>query len=316
MSSCFSTGIESNRSVAELTTDRYVVFGNPIEHSKSPFIHSMFAQQTQQSIDYQKYLAPVDGFVEAVRSFIAAGGKGANVTVPFKLDAFALATKLSERAAVAGAANTLSFLGGEIIGDNTDGAGLVRDIVVNAEVPIAGSRVLLMGAGGAARGALLALLAEQPACLVIANRTLSKAQELVRIANEVSQKNAAVAASTWEQLAEKSDEFDLIINATSASLSSDVPPLPIAVFAKHCLAYDMMYANDPTSFMKFAAQHGAKTRDGLGMLVEQAAEAFFIWRGQRPDTQPVLAELNRQRKLQGNAQAVGQSSKENGGVRP
>lgn len=316
MSSSLDTNMAHVVNVVELTLDRYVVFGNPIEHSKSPLIHAMFAQQTQQSIDYQKCLTPVEGFTEAVRSFIAAGGQGANVTVPFKLDAFALATKLSERAAVAGAVNTLCFQGKEIIGDNTDGAGLVRDIVVNAGIPIAGLRVLLMGAGGAARGALLALLAEQPACLVIANRTLSKAQELARIANEVNQKNAIVAASTWEQLAEKSDEFDLIINATSASLSSDVPPLPITVFAKHSLAYDMMYGNEATSFMKFAAQNGAKTRDGLGMLVEQAAEAFFIWRGLRPDTQPVLAELNRQRKLQGNAQAVEQSSKENGGVRP
>jgi shikimate dehydrogenase len=298
--------------VAELTSDRYVVFGNPIEHSKSPFIHTMFAQQTQQCMDYQKYLAPIDGFAEAVRSFIAAGGKGANVTVPFKLEAFALATKLSERAAVAGAVNTLHFCGDDIIGDNTDGAGLVRDIVVNAGVPIAGSRVLLMGAGGAARGALFALLAEQPACLVIANRTLSKAQELVRIATDVNQKNVTVTASTWDQLTVEAKEFDLIVNATSASLSSDVPPLPVTVFAKHCLAYDMMYGNESTSFMRFAEQHGARTRDGVGMLIEQAAEAFFIWRGALPDTQAVFAEMNKQRKLQGRAQAEELNSQENG----
>lgn len=294
---------------SQVKPDRYVVFGNPIEHSKSPFIHAMFAQQTQQCMDYQKYLAPTNGFSEAVLGFIAAGGKGANVTVPFKLEAFALATKLSERAAVAGAVNTLSFEGGEILGDNTDGAGLVRDIVLNAGVPVAGSRVLLMGAGGAARGALLALLAEQPACLVIANRTLSKAQELVRVATAVSPNNVTVAACTWEQLTE---EFDLIVNATSASLSSDVPPLPVTLFAKHCLAYDMMYGNESTSFMCFAEQHGARTRDGLGMLIEQAAEAFFIWRGARPDTQAVFAELNKQRESQGGVQAGALNCQESG----
>jgi shikimate dehydrogenase len=314
MSSSIFTNIVRNSSGTELTVDRYVVFGNPIEHSKSPFIHAMFAKQTQQVIDYQKHLAPIDGFIETVRRFIAAGGKGANVTVPFKLDAYALATKLSERAAIAGAVNTLSFLGEEILGDNTDGAGLVRDIVVNAGVTILGSRVLLMGAGGAARGALLALLGEQPARLVIANRTLTKAQELVRIATEVNEENVSLEASTWDQLAEKAEEFDLIINATSASLSSDVPPLPITVFARHCLAYDMMYGNEATSFMKFAEQHGAKSRDGLGMLIEQAAEAFFIWRGVHPDTTPVFAELNQQRKVQDKVPVDGQSRKEIGGA--
>lgn len=271
--------------------DQYAVFGNPVQHSKSPFIHALFAEQTAQSIVYQKHLAPIDGFADAVRAFIAAGGKGANVTLPFKLEAYALATTLSERAAIAGAVNTLSFRGEEIVGDNTDGAGLVRDIVLNAGVPIAGARVLLMGAGGAARGALLPLLAERPARLVIANRTLSKAQELVQLAMAVNREQSALSSSTWDQL---NEEFDLIINATSASLSSEVPPIPVSVFAKSCLAYDMMYGNELTSFMRFAQQQGARVRDGMGMLIEQAAEAFFVWRNVRPDTRAVFDKLHAQ----------------------
>ncbi len=271
--------------------DQYAVFGNPVQHSKSPFIHALFAEQTAQSIVYQKHLAPIDGFADAVRAFIAAGGKGANVTLPFKLEAYALATTLSERAAIAGAVNTLSFRGEEIVGDNTDGAGLVRDIVLNAGVPIAGARVLLMGAGGAARGALLPLLAERPARLVIVNRTISKAQELVQLAMAVNREQSALSSSTWDQL---NEEFDLIINATSASLSSEVPPIPVSVFAKSCLVYDMMYGNEPTSFMRFAQQQGARVRDGMGMLIEQAAEAFFVWRNVRPDTRAVFDKLHAQ----------------------
>jgi shikimate dehydrogenase len=271
-----------------LTIDPYCVFGNPIHHSKSPLIHAMFAKQTAQTMDYQANLAPLDGFAASVQQFVEVGGKGANVTVPFKLEAYALAHRLSARAAMAGAVNTLTFSDGVIVGDNTDGIGLVRDITQNAGVLIHGRRVLLLGAGGAARGALLPLLEEQPASLTIANRTLSKALDLVQLATSSDVASCLVEAKTWEQL---DTNFDLIINATSASLQSEVPPIPISVFAGACLAYDMMYADVQTSFNRYAEQCGASTRDGLGMLIEQAAEAFFIWRGIRPDTTPVFAHF-------------------------
>ena len=264
---------------------RYCVFGNPIHHSKSPLIHAMFAKQTAQSMDYQANLAPLDGFAASVQQFVSAGGKGANVTVPFKLEAYALSDRLSARAAMAGAVNTFTFSDGAIVGDNTDGIGLVRDITQNAATPIHGRRVLLLGAGGAARGALLPLLEEQPASLTIANRTLSKALDLVQLAASLFASKCQIEAKTWEQL---DSSFDLIINATSASLQSEVPPIPASVFASPCLAYDMMYADTQTSFNRYAQQCGAATRDGLGMLIEQAAEAFFIWRGIRPDTKPVF----------------------------
>lgn len=284
--------VSDEKNFAPDKLDTYLVFGNPIEHSKSPFIHTMFAQQTQQPMQYHKCLVPINAFAQTVHRFMADGGKGANVTVPFKLEAYALASKLSERATRAGAVNTLHFVDGTIFGDNTDGAGLVRDIVTNAGRSIANLRVLLMGAGGAARGALLPLLAESPARLVVANRTLNKAEELVRQAMQGGQMQTSIEAQTWEQLKEG---FDLIVNATSASLSGVVPPLPGLVFAPGCLAYDMMYGNEATSFMQFAEQHGAETRDGLGMLIEQAAEAFYIWRSVRPDTKVVFDALNRQR---------------------
>lgn len=264
---------------------RYCVFGNPIHHSKSPLIHAMFAKQTAQSMDYQANLAPLDGFAVAVQQFASTGGKGANVTVPFKLEAYALSDRLSARASMAGAVNTLTFSDGAIVGDNTDGIGLVRDITQNAATLIHGRRVLLLGAGGAARGALLPLLEEQPVSLTIANRTLSKALDLVQLAASSCASNCQIEAKTWEQL---DSSFDLIINATSASLQSEVPPIPASVFASPCLAYDMMYADTQTSFNRYAQQCGAATRDGLGMLIEQAAEAFFIWRGIRPDTKPVF----------------------------
>ncbi|MBC3809122.1 shikimate dehydrogenase [Undibacterium seohonense] len=263
----------------------YCVFGNPIHHSKSPLIHAMFAKQTAQSMDYQANLVPLDGFAASVQQFMNAGGKGANVTVPFKLEAYALSDQLSARAAMAGAVNTLTFSDGAIVGDNTDGIGLVCDITKNAATPIRGRRVLLLGAGGAARGALLPLLEEQPASLMIANRTLSKALDLVQLAVSSDGSKCQIEAKTWEQL---DSSFDLIINATSASLQSEVPPIPASVFASPCLAYDMMYADTQTSFNRYAQQYGAATRDGLGMLIEQAAEAFFIWRGIRPDTKPVF----------------------------
>lgn len=264
--------------------DRYVVIGNPIAHSKSPDIHSSFARQTGQSLVYERLLAPLDSFAQTVHEFMEQGGKGANVTVPFKLEAHALATSLTERAKAAGAVNTLKFERGTIHGDNTDGVGLVIDIVRNAGVPIAEKRVLLLGAGGAARGVVLPILDEHPAELVIANRTPAKAAELAKAFTE----HGPVTACAFDAVHR---EFDIVINATSASLADDVPPIASSVFAKNTLAYDMMYGKGPTVFMRFAEQHGASTRDGLGMLVEQAAEAFYIWRGVRPDTGPVFADL-------------------------
>lgn len=264
--------------------DRYAVIGNPIAHSKSPEIHARFAAQLQQNLTYERLLAPLDGFVATVRTFMAQGGKGANVTVPFKLEAYALATELTERARAAGAVNTLRFDGDTIIGDNTDGVGLVADIVTNAGVSIVGKKVLLLGAGGAASGVVLPLLEQRPSQLLIANRTRAKADQLAsRFAS-----NGPVLASDFGTL---QGQFDIVINATSASLVADVPPIAPSVFREDTLAYDMMYGKEPTVFMRFAAEHGAIGRDGLGMLVEQAAEAFFIWRGVRPNTAAVFAEL-------------------------
>ncbi len=262
---------------------RYYVIGNPIAHSKSPLIHAAFAAQTGQDLRYDSLLAPLDGFCAAVRALAADGARGANVTVPFKLEACALADTLSERARAAGAVNTLSFEGGTIHGDNTDGAGLVRDIVHNAGVPLAGKRVLLLGAGGAARGVVLPLLQEQPACLHIANRTPETARALARQFG-----GGTLAGLGFDQL---DGSYDVVVNATSASLGGELPPIPAGVFAPGALALDMMYAKEATLFMRFATRHGALARDGLGMLVEQAAEAFHAWRGVRPHTGPVLASL-------------------------
>jgi shikimate dehydrogenase len=272
----------------ESVPDRYAVIGNPIGHSKSPQVHALFAQQTQQTMVYERLLAPLDNFAGAVRDFIAQGGRGANVTVPFKLEAFALAQELTPRAQSAGAVNTLSFSAGRIKGDNTDGIGLVRDIMINAAVPLKGRSVLLLGAGGAARGVILPLIEANIASLVIANRTQDRAQEL---AQHFSASIVPVSALTFGQL---DRTFDVIINATSASLSSDLPPVPDAVFGPDTLAYDMMYSAQPTIFMQHAAQRGAHVRDGLGMLVEQAAESFQIWRGVRPETASVYHWLRGQ----------------------
>jgi shikimate dehydrogenase len=267
--------------------DTYVVIGNPVAHSKSPEIHAGFAARTGQALSYTRLLAPLDGFAATVRDFIAAGGKGANVTVPFKLEAHALADQLSERARLAGAVNTLKFADGQIFGDNTDGAGLVADIVNNAAVALGGKRILLLGAGGASRGALLPLLEQQPAQMVLANRTYAKARELV---DQFAGFGNLVAA----EYAALEGPFEVVINATSASLSADLPPVPAQVFGTGTLAYDMMYGKQPTRFMEFAAQHGAQVRDGLGMLVEQAAEGFLLWRGVRPQTASVFADLRAQ----------------------
>lgn len=269
--------------------DRYCVIGNPIAHSKSPAIHAAFAAQTGQRLTYEACLAPLDDFAGTVRSLIAQGCRGANVTVPFKLEAAALCSALTPRAQAAGAVNTLVFeAGGAIRGDNTDGAGLVADIVRNAGVALTGKRVLLLGAGGAARGVILPLLGEGPRELVIANRTVANAQALADQFQPLAQRGQTVRASAFETL---DGQFDVIVNGTSASLQAALPPIPPTVFGTGALALDMMYGREPTVFLQFAARHGAAVRDGLGMLVEQAAEAFSLWRGVRPATQPVLEEL-------------------------
>lgn len=266
--------------------DLYCVFGNPIAHSKSPAIHAQFAAQTGHDLIYEARLAPVGGFAAAVAELIAQGSKGANVTVPFKEDAYRLATRLTDRARRAGAVNTLMIEAGGIVGDNTDGAGLVQDVTLNLGVPLAGKRVLLLGAGGAVRGVMAPILQCQPASLCLANRSPEKAQALARHFADL----APVQASAFEELAGQS--FDVVINGTSASLGGETLPLPDGVFAPACLAYDMMYGKGDTPFMAQARAAGAsRAADGLGMLVGQAAEAFALWRGVRPDTGPVLAQL-------------------------
>jgi len=266
-------------------SDRYCVIGNPIGHSKSPLIHAAFAAATGQDLAYERCLAPLDGFEATVQRLIAEGFKGANVTLPFKLDAARLATRLGPRARAAGAVNTLVFADGEIVGDNTDGAGLVADIVKNAGVALTGKRILLLGAGGAARGALLPLLQQAPQAIVLANRTVATAERLVQ---DFADHAALLSVCGF---ADVEGSFDIVINATSASLAADVPPLPPTVFKPGTLALDMMYGSEPTVFMDFAGSHGAVVRDGLGMLVEQAAEAFTLWRGVRPQTAAVLASM-------------------------
>ena len=270
-------------------TDRYGVFGNPIGHSKSPLIHRMFAAQTGQELSYEALLAPLDDFANYARGFFATG-RGGNVTVPFKEEAYRLADELSERARRAGAVNTLKKLDdGRLLGDNTDGAGLVRDLTINAGLDLAGKRILLLGAGGAVRGVLEPILAHNPQALVIANRTVAKAEQLAHEFADLG----PVAASGFDWL---SEPVDLIINGTSASLAGELPPIePSLIQPGHTVCYDMMYAKQPTAFNRWAAEHGAaRCIDGLGMLVEQAAEAFFVWRGVRPDGAPVLAELRSQ----------------------
>jgi shikimate dehydrogenase len=272
--------------------DRYAVIGNPVAHSKSPAIHTAFAAQTGQRLHYDAILAPLDGFCAAVEAFRSTGGRGLNVTVPFKLEAFALAEQLTPRAQAAGAVNTLVFGDGNVLGDNTDGAGLVRDLCNNLGYSPTGRRVLLLCAGGAARGALLPLLATQPASLTLANRTESKANALVS-AFRPHGGTTALTASGFDAL--EGQQFDLVINATAASLSDCAPELPTGLYAANSLAYDMMYGADDTPFMAAARRDGAsRLADGLGMLVEQAAESFTLWRGVRPATAPVLAALREQ----------------------
>ncbi|WP_236207605.1 shikimate dehydrogenase [Pseudomonas tohonis] len=268
--------------------DRYAVFGNPIGHSKSPLIHRLFAAQTGQALEYEALLAPLDDFTGFARAFFVQG-LGGNVTVPFKEQAFQMADSLSERARRAGAVNTLKRLeDGSLLGDNTDGAGLVGDLMRNAGLELAGQRILLLGAGGAVRGVLEPLLAQRPAAVVIANRTVEKAEQLAREFADLG----PVLASGFDWLEEP---VDLIVNGTSASLAGELPPIsPSLIEAGHTACYDMMYGAQATAFNRWAQEQGAaRTLDGLGMLVEQAAEAFLLWRGVRPETAPVLAELRR-----------------------
>ncbi|MFW1211298.1 shikimate dehydrogenase [Vibrio parahaemolyticus] len=267
--------------------DRYAVFGNPIGHSKSPFIHTLFARQTNQSLTYTAECAPVGGFIEAAKAFFADGGKGCNVTLPFKEDAYQFASRLTERAQLAGAVNTLKKLDdGEIIGDNTDGAGLVQDLLQH-QVVLEGARILIIGAGGAARGVIKPLLDQKPTSLTITNRTFSKAEELA----ELFSAYGPVTAKEMNIIAE---EFDIIINSTSASLSGELPAIPSSVFTANSTSYDMMYGKGDTTFNQWAKQHGAAhAYDGLGMLVGQAAESFMLWRGLRPGAKQILRELRK-----------------------
>ena len=268
--------------------DSYAVMGHPIAHSKSPRIHSLFAAQTGQNLEYRAILVEPGGFAAAARAFRQAGGRGLNVTVPFKQDAWVFADILSARAERAGAVNTLIFEAGGVRGDNTDGPGLVRDLTVNHQCTLAGRRVLLLGAGGAARGVLQPLLLERPAQLVIANRTANKARDLVLRFSDLG----PVSGCGLAELAGR--QFDLIINATAAGLQDAVPPLPEGVLAAGGWCYDLMYGSEPTAFVRWGQAHGAaRSVDGLGMLVEQAAESFRLWRGVWPETGPVIAALRK-----------------------
>jgi shikimate dehydrogenase len=271
------------------TRDLYCVMGHPVAHSRSPWIHQRFAALTDQALDYERQLVPLDGFAQAVQQFAQAGGRGCNVTVPFKHEAAQCADSCSPRVHLAGAANTLVLAQGRIHADNTDGLGLVADITRNAGVPLAGRDVLLVGAGGAGAGVLGPLLEQGPRSLVVANRTLARAQALVQSHSELAalQKTKLLALD----LQGLEHDFDLIINATASSLEGAGVPVPAQVLRPGCLAYDMMYGPAAQGFLHWATQHGAQARDGLGMLVEQAAEAFALWRGVRPPAAQVLAEL-------------------------
>lgn len=271
-------------------TDKYAVIGNPIGHTKSPLIHGLFAKETKQDMNYTAIegpLEPENAFEDTVRAFAAGGGKGINITAPFKLKAFAMADERSERATLAGAANALKFANGRTFAENFDGIGLLRDIEVNIGLPLQGKRVLVLGAGGAVRGALLPFLAAQPAELVIVNRNLCKAQDLV---SEVDSKGPLRALGYGEL--EPMGQFDLVVNATSASLTGDLPPVPPSVFSPEGTAYELAYGKKLTPFLRLARNAGVQgIADGVGMLVEQAAEAFEWWRGVRPQTRAIIDQL-------------------------
>jgi shikimate dehydrogenase len=273
-----------------MTTDQYAVIGNPIGHTKSPLIHGLFALETRQDISYTAIEGPVsprEAFAARVNSFRAAGGKGINVTAPFKLKAFAMADERSERAELAGAANALRFEDGRIVAENFDGVGLVHDIEVNLDLPMSGKRVLILGAGGAVRGALLPFLAARPAELVVANRDVTKAEAL---AAQVGAPGSLLACG-YRDL-EAMGRFDLVVNATSASLIGELPPVPPNVFSPKGTAYELVYGKGLTPFLRLARNAGVLgVADGVGMLVEQAAEAFAWWRGVRPQTRSVIDRL-------------------------
>lgn len=270
--------------------DRYGVMGNPVAHSKSPWIHARFAQLTAQALTYEAFLVPLGGFAQAVQTLRADGGRGCNVTVPFKFEAAALpGVRLSERATLAGACNTLRFDGESILGDNTDGVGLVRDIIVNAGVPLAGRRILLVGAGGAGAGVLGPLLQAGPATLTIANRSPDKAHALAaRHADLAHRHGVALSACGLDGVG---TAYDIVINASASSLAGQAAPIPPTALRAGTLACDLMYGPGAQAFLDWARQHGAQARDGLGMLVEQAAESFSIWRGVMPPAAQVLSEL-------------------------
>lgn len=268
-------------------TDRYALFGLPLGHTKSPLIHAEFARQTGQDLTYEAIEAPADGFGAAVDRFHAEGGRGINVTLPFKLDAFSYATELMDRARLAGAVNCMKFDGAWAIAENFDGVGLVNDIQRNLGYPMRGRRVLLMGAGGAARGVLLPFLEQEPEVLAVANRTVAKATAL---GAQVPARRNFVAGG-YADFAGRT--FDIIVNATSASLRGELPPVPSANFAAGCLAYDLVYGRGLTPFLRAARDAGAgRVADGIGMLVEQAAEAFEWWRGVRPETRAMIDMLS------------------------
>jgi shikimate dehydrogenase len=269
-------------------TDRYCVFGNPVGHSQSPFIHAAFARQTGQDLEYRAIAAPVDGFSRAVEAFAAEGGKGANVTLPFKQEAYRLATRRTRRAEQAGAVNTLTFGNGEVSGDNTDGVGLLRDLTTRLNVPLRKRRILLLGAGGAARGVIGPLLGERPQSLTVANRAAARARALA----ECFAALGPAEGCGYGELAGRA--FDVVIDATSAGVSGALPALPQGLFAPGSLAYTMTYGPGETPFCVFAREQGAGVvSDGLGMLLAQAAESFFVWRGVRPDCAPVAELLRR-----------------------
>jgi shikimate dehydrogenase len=271
----------------EPTHERYAVFGHPIGHSKSPVIHKLFAKQFGIDIDYQAIDVEPGTFLETVLAFRDQGGKGANVTVPYKQEAWELATERSGRAELAGAVNTLKFeQDSRIIGDNTDGIGLLRDITINLDQPLFAKRILVIGAGGAVRGILGSLLEQAPKSLTLVNRTVSKAEELAKIFATIG----PVMPCGFEALA--GQQFDVVINGTAASLGGELPPLPENLFAQDSLAYDLMYSAQPTVYMEWAAGQGAaRVADGLGMLVEQAAESFDVWFDRQPETAPVIDTL-------------------------
>ncbi len=274
-----------------MSVDRYAVFGHPIKHSKSPRIHSLFAEQAGQALSYSAIEVPAKHFQKEVTAFFANGGKGLNCTVPLKELAWAFADRLTERAKLSKAVNTLKLeADGSILGDNTDGCGLVTDLISNHDIVLSNSRVLILGAGGATRGIIAPLLEQGLQTLTIANRTVEKACGLAAEFQDIG----AISAGSFADLQDQ--QFDLILNATSASLTGQLPPLPEDLLAANGVCYDLAYGNEPTPFVRWGLeQQAAKSLDGLGMLVEQAAEAFFIWRGVRPDTHPVINLLNSER---------------------